>query len=212
MEAPVECRFVVNKTSNSSVELVGYTVVPACEAYLSFFPAVALLGPTAMLDASGAALFLPVDRIATDLPFKLPVGYGAIVRKHSAISALVQRPIFTENRSGNSVFMPAGLTTECLPGLQDGQCVEDNIVRLTVDQPGVYYWVVWEDGNVTTSDPPAPWPRDYGFVTGTVDAYTPYDRARLDGMRVFMSHGRLLHQACREPYSMPVAAMRRSPP
>lgn len=160
----------------TDINLTFYATSQYCKRFRYFVPSSALLGPLDVTDANGNVIFTTDN----DLPFDLPDGYGALVKKHPIINRDDRRNYYCSPHTLQCLFLPEGIIDGgCIEGLKDldatnaeraleglAPCDDTHVINVPIDTQAVYYGVIWDD------DYQDRWnlENDYMFLYGTREA------------------------------------------
>ncbi len=194
----------------------GYPIVAYCKVYEKFQPAVALAGPLGTTNIFGQEVFsAPPDDFPADIVAALPEGYGVKVVTHSGDTRT--RTTYNSHHANIEWFLPLGIWDgECIEGLGDLEatneqrvsdglepCDPSNTIFETIATPGTYYYIVYDAKNSQgyhrrkARGQKFMW--DYTFITGTTDAFTPFDWARNFARASESNFGAQISNVCRLP-------------
>ena len=146
-------------------------LAPDCPDYRSFYPSLALLGPSTNPD------FPEVNEtMRAMLPFEIPDGYGAIIREPPRI----QRDTYSASPFQSYLLSPY-LTKECIEtqegfsNCSDGKAAKSSIITDLMVPPGRYYIVWWNPDYTEVTDGPSV-PRQVTVSLGVAEDPTPREQ------------------------------------
>lgn len=153
-------------------------LVPDCPSYVTFYPSLALLGPS-----SDPRFPPPTSEEARSLPFKVPKGYGIIIRNPPR----ADRSVFADNPV-QSYLLSAPLTPSCLYSQDlfyscgNGTARKTSIITQLPGQdaplgPGRYYVTWWDPEQGATKHAANSTPRETIVTLGVGENPTPKERA-----------------------------------
>ena len=189
-----------NDPPKEYMDFAFYAIPIYCREYKHFHPNVAMMGPISTVDVNGAAVFRE-PTVEEKEVLSIPEGYGVIVKKGNSKLSRVKgtdRDFYYSPHSGNSWFLPADYSVECIEDYSDPTCMASPEVITVLGIPydpttKPFYFAVWG----SESDAFTGGFYDVDVVYGTTDKYLPSDWGRVGLTGPFQSHGKTLGKKCR---------------
>lgn len=140
----------------SDISLTFYASAQYCRRFKYFAPTSALLGPLKVTGANNNTIFT-ADH--DDLPFDIPEGYGALVKRHPSIDRHYRRNYYCSPHTLQCLFLPTGIIDGgCIEGLKNidaanaeraleglEPCDDQHVINVLIDTQALYYGVVWDE-------------------------------------------------------------------